>query len=34
VALVLANLPFALVGGTLAVFASGAVLSLGSLVGS
>jgi len=32
-ALVLANLPFALVGGTLAVFASGAVLSLGSLVG-
>ena len=33
VALVLANLPFALVGGTLAVFVSGAVLSLGSLVG-
>jgi Cu/Ag efflux pump CusA len=32
-ALVLANLPFALVGGTLAVFATGAVLSLGSLVG-
>jgi Cu/Ag efflux pump CusA len=33
VALVLANLPFALVGGVLAVFASGGLLSLGSLVG-
>ena len=32
-ALVLANLPFALVGGVLAVSATGAVLSLGSLVG-
>jgi len=31
--LVLANLPFALVGGVLAVFASGGGLSLGSLVG-
>ncbi len=31
--LVLANVPFALVGGVLAVFATGAVLSLGSLVG-
>src|SRR5687767_15848418 len=31
--LVLANLPFALVGGVLAVFASGGILSLGSLVG-
>jgi CzcA family heavy metal efflux pump len=31
--LVLANLPFALVGGVLAVAASGALLSLGSLVG-
>jgi CzcA family heavy metal efflux pump len=31
--LVLANLPFALVGGVLAVFASGGLLSLGSLVG-
>lgn len=31
--LVLANLPFALVGGLVAAFASGAVLSLGSLVG-
>jgi Cu/Ag efflux pump CusA len=31
--LVLANLPFALVGGVLAVSASGGVLSLGSLVG-
>jgi CzcA family heavy metal efflux pump len=31
--LVLANLPFALVGGVLAVFASGGSLSLGSLVG-
>jgi Cu/Ag efflux pump CusA len=31
--LVLANLPFALVGGVLAVFASGGWLSLGSLVG-
>jgi CzcA family heavy metal efflux pump len=33
VALVLANIPFALVGGALAVFASGSVLSIGSLVG-
>jgi Cu/Ag efflux pump CusA len=32
-ALVLVNLPFALVGGVLAVFATGGVLSLGSLVG-
>lgn len=31
--LVLLNLPFALVGGLIAAFASGAVLSLGSLVG-
>ncbi len=31
--LVLANLPFALVGGVLAVFATGGVLTLGSLVG-
>jgi Cu/Ag efflux pump CusA len=31
--LVLANLPFALVGGVLAVFATGAVLALGSMVG-
>jgi CzcA family heavy metal efflux pump len=31
--LVLANLPFALVGGVLAVFASGGVLSLGAMVG-
>jgi len=31
--LVLANLPFALVGGVLAVFASGGLLSIGSLVG-
>jgi Cu/Ag efflux pump CusA len=31
--LVLANVPFALVGGALAVFASGALLSIGSLVG-
>ncbi|HET7600815.1 MAG TPA: efflux RND transporter permease subunit [Gemmatimonadales bacterium] len=31
--LVLANLPFALVGGVMAVFASGGLLSLGSLVG-
>ena len=33
VALVLANLPFALVGGVLAVFAEGGTLSIGSLVG-
>ncbi len=33
VALVLANLPFALVGGVLAVFANGSLLSIGSLVG-
>ncbi len=32
-ALVLANLPFALVGGVVAVFATGGLLSLGSLVG-
>jgi CzcA family heavy metal efflux pump len=31
--LVLANLPFALVGGVMAVFATGGLLSLGSLVG-
>ena len=31
--LILANLPFALVGGVLAVFATGGVLSIGSLVG-
>jgi CzcA family heavy metal efflux pump len=31
--LVMVNLPFALVGGVLAVFATGAVLSLGSMVG-
>ncbi|MDW4746791.1 efflux RND transporter permease subunit, partial [Escherichia coli] len=31
--LVLVNLPFALVGGVLAVFATGGVLSLGSMVG-
>ncbi len=31
--LVLANLPFALVGGAVAIFASGGLLSLGSLVG-
>ncbi len=33
VALVLANLPFALVGGVLAVFASGGLMSIGSWVG-
>jgi Cu/Ag efflux pump CusA len=33
VLLILANLPFALVGGVLAVFASGGSLSVGSLVG-
>lgn len=33
VGLVLANLPFALVGGVLAVFAGGGLLSIGSLVG-
>jgi len=33
VMLILANLPFALVGGVLAVFASGGLLSIGSLVG-
>ena len=33
VLLVLANMPFALVGGVLAVFATGGVLSLGSMVG-
>lgn len=33
IALVLANLPFALVGGVLAVFAGGGLLSIGSLVG-
>ena len=32
-ALVLANLPFALIGGLVAAFLSGAVLSLGSLIG-
>jgi len=32
-ALVLANLPFALVGGVLAVFATGGMVSLGSMVG-
>jgi CzcA family heavy metal efflux pump len=32
-ALILANLPFALVGGVLAVFATGGLLSIGSLVG-
>src|SRR5262249_33780912 len=31
--LILANLPFALVGGVLAVFATGGLLSLGSMVG-
>jgi Cu/Ag efflux pump CusA len=33
VALVLANLPFALVGGVIAVFAQGGLMSIGSLVG-
>jgi len=33
VALVLANLPFALVGGVIAVFAHGGLMSIGSLVG-
>ena len=33
VSLILANLPFALVGGVLAVFATGGLLSIGSLVG-
>ena len=33
VALVLANLPFALVGGVIAVFAQGGLTSIGSLVG-
>jgi CzcA family heavy metal efflux pump len=33
IVLVLANLPFALVGGVLAVFAGGGLLSIGSLVG-
>jgi Cu/Ag efflux pump CusA len=33
IALVLVNLPFALVGGVLAVFAGGSILSIGSLVG-
>jgi Cu/Ag efflux pump CusA len=33
VLLVLANMPFALVGGVLAVFATGGVLSLGAMVG-
>jgi len=33
VLLVLANMPFALVGGVLAVFATGGVLTLGSMVG-
>jgi Cu/Ag efflux pump CusA len=33
VALVLVNVPFALVGGVLAVFAGGGLLSIGSLVG-
>ena len=33
VALILTNLPFALVGGVLAVFVSGGVLTLGALVG-
>jgi Cu/Ag efflux pump CusA len=33
IALVLVNVPFALVGGVLAVFASGGILSIGSLVG-
>ena len=33
VLLILANLPFALVGGVLAVFATGGLLSIGSLVG-
>jgi Cu/Ag efflux pump CusA len=31
--LILANMPFALVGGVLAVFATGGLLSIGSLVG-